>query len=172
MAEYRLRLGFIHAPVPFFGCLQKASIYQISHSPEMHPWSIGPRYNRPIPRRLVEETGVPRDWFGQIKKAITQPFHQPLETTMSPESYADFIRFAKNLSFFRLGYKRCGFTLMRQLYRVNLRIMQIAQWRMKPRWWLLYPFVSERYSSQPCLNLFTFHWGVARTLARYSDENL
>jgi hypothetical protein len=172
MAEYRLRLGFIHVPLPFFGCLQKASIYRISHSPEMQPWSIRPRYNRPIPRRIVEEAGVPREWFGQIKKAITQPIHQPLETTMSPESYADFMSFAKNLSFFRRGYYGFGFTLMRLAYRVNLRIMQIAQWRMKPRWWLLYPVVPERYRDKPSLNLFTFHWGIIKTMARYSKENL
>ena len=35
----------------------------------MRPWSIGGAYDRPIPRRIAEEAGVPRDLFGQNKMA-------------------------------------------------------------------------------------------------------
>ncbi len=34
----------------------------------MAPWSLASDYNRPIPRRILEEKGVPRESFGQVKK--------------------------------------------------------------------------------------------------------
>jgi hypothetical protein len=35
----------------------------------MRPWSIGGNYDRPVPRRIAEEAGVPRQLFGQLKLA-------------------------------------------------------------------------------------------------------
>jgi len=34
----------------------------------MEPWTLHNGYDRPIPRRLVEEAGVPLDAFGVIKR--------------------------------------------------------------------------------------------------------
>ena len=44
-------------------------VRDITTSAEMRPWSIGGDYDRPIPRRALEEAGVPRELFGQIKYA-------------------------------------------------------------------------------------------------------
>ena len=71
MGEFRLRTGFIHLPVPFIGALRHAEIAAISNSPEMAPWAIGGSYDRPIPRRIAEEAGVPRTAFGMSKKAAS-----------------------------------------------------------------------------------------------------
>ena len=71
MGEFRLRTGFVHLPVPFIGGLHHPEINAISNSAEMTPWSIGGWYDRPIPRRIVEEAGVPRHAFGQAKKAAS-----------------------------------------------------------------------------------------------------
>jgi hypothetical protein len=71
MGEFRRRTGFIHAPVPFIGALRHAEIAAISNSAEMAPWAIGGGYDRPIPRRIAEEAGVPRSAFGTAKKAAS-----------------------------------------------------------------------------------------------------
>jgi hypothetical protein len=41
----------------------------------MMPWSIGGNYDRPLPRRIGESAGGPRACFGQLKKAVGQPFN-------------------------------------------------------------------------------------------------
>lgn len=39
----------------------------------MLPWALGEKYDRPIPRRLLEEAVVPRKEFGIRKKATFTP---------------------------------------------------------------------------------------------------
>lgn len=69
LGEFRLRLGFIHVPVPFIGCERHDDILAIGSSREMDPWRIGGLYDRPIARRIAESGGVPRHMFGQRKSA-------------------------------------------------------------------------------------------------------
>src|SRR5262249_14308186 len=71
LSEFRLRENFIHLPLPFVGALQRAAVHTISNSPEMDPYKIGGNYDRPIPRRILEEAGVPRALFRQHKRAIS-----------------------------------------------------------------------------------------------------
>ena len=71
LGEFRLRCGFVHAPVPFIGALHHRSVAKISESKDMAPWSIGGWYDRPIPRRIAEEAGIDRTAFGQSKKAAS-----------------------------------------------------------------------------------------------------
>lgn len=66
--EFRKRVGFVHIPVPFIGASHSATIRAITNSSEMEPYVTGERYDRPIPRRVVEEAGVPREAFGQTKE--------------------------------------------------------------------------------------------------------
>jgi|ERR1041384_2822533 hypothetical protein len=74
LAEFRLRAGFIHCPVPFFAVRQIADVHAISHSPAMRRWDVSGRYNRPIARRIVEEAGVPRGEFALRKQAVSVLF--------------------------------------------------------------------------------------------------
>jgi hypothetical protein len=71
LGEFRLRENFLHVPLPFVGATQHASIKAISASREMASYSLGGGYDRPVPRRIAEEAGVPREIFGQRKKAIS-----------------------------------------------------------------------------------------------------
>ncbi len=68
LSEIRLHAGFIHCC--FLSWLKKYRflLLEISNSEEMKRWSIGGLYNRPIPRRILEESGVPREAFGYVKK--------------------------------------------------------------------------------------------------------
>jgi len=68
LAEFRLRVGFVHVPLPFVGCRRELEVHRITALPEMRPWLLGTRYDRPIPRRIAESMGVPRAAFGQCKK--------------------------------------------------------------------------------------------------------
>jgi hypothetical protein len=43
----------------------------------MRPWRLENSYDRPIPRRIAEEAGVPRDLFGQIKVGSVVLFPSP-----------------------------------------------------------------------------------------------
>ena len=92
-AEFRLRVGFIHLPVPYLGCTSLKSIYRISNSAEMRPWTLMTRYDRPIPRRLIEEAGIPRDLFGRAKKAVEVVPEIEGKSILKPESVEHFDRF-------------------------------------------------------------------------------
>lgn len=69
--EHRLVKGVIHCPVPFWGIRHMSDIKRISEAEEMKPWSVGGDYDRPVPRRIAEEEGIPRELFGQRKGATT-----------------------------------------------------------------------------------------------------
>jgi hypothetical protein len=71
LQEFRLRVGFVHLPPAFYGWRHHDDLIKISRSPDLSPWSLGTSYDRPIPRRLVEESGVPREMFGIKKKAVS-----------------------------------------------------------------------------------------------------
>ncbi|HQG64275.1 MAG TPA: hypothetical protein PLA32_00760 [Smithella sp.] len=68
LSEIRLKAGFIHCC--FLSWLKKFRplLLEISNSREMKRWSIRSIYDRPIPRRILEEGGVPREAFGYVKK--------------------------------------------------------------------------------------------------------
>ena len=65
--EFRLRAGYIPFAPATIGMRHSRAIAAISRSPEMQPWSVGGQYDRPIPRRIAEESQVPRTSFGMTK---------------------------------------------------------------------------------------------------------
>lgn len=67
--EFRKRVGFINVPVPFIGVQNSRQLARISGSAEMKPFRVKGVYDRPIPRRIAEEAGVPREAFGARKLA-------------------------------------------------------------------------------------------------------
>jgi hypothetical protein len=89
ISEVRLRSGFILAPVPFIMATQTKALDRISGSPEMEPWVLGTSYDRPIPRRIVEQAGVGREAFGQYKKNVVTSAVLP----MNPALRKQFLRF-------------------------------------------------------------------------------
>lgn len=69
--EHRLAKGVIHCPVPYWGISRAHELRKLSRSPGMSKWSVGGDYDRPIPRRIAEEAGIPRAAFGQSKSATS-----------------------------------------------------------------------------------------------------
>ena len=88
LGEFRLFKGVFHCPLPFWGMRHLEELWNVTDSAAMKQWSIEGGYDRPIPRRLVEEAGVPRSAFGQRKKNTShdEAFLWPY----SPESAASY----------------------------------------------------------------------------------
>jgi hypothetical protein len=171
LGEFRIRAGFIHFPLPTIGYIRHPSIYAISNSPALAPWALGTDYDRPIPRRLVEERGVPRASFGRTKKAVTQPLWltESLQDVFTPTSFPEFAQFVASVPMFDDAAESATFRVMRMLYEVNLRV----NWRLQSLGKSLgfrvdeRPLIDERYSRDRGPSMLTFHWGVRRMMQRY-----
>lgn len=168
VTENALKNGYIIIPLPTYGASACISIKNISNSSEMKPWTLGVKYDKPIPRRIVESAGIPRNSFGQIKYG--GGFYLGYETAgrmkrkMSKDGYEDFLRFRKSyrnsrpISRFLHGvkYYNCLFPtyLSYACGRIGLHpgIKQKA-----PR--IANPFAPNEL----------FHWSVDVMKKRYSD---
>ena len=92
-SEGRLHCGvFICSPV-FWGCEKRKQVIALAHAAEMSPWRLGTSYDRPVPRRILEEAGLPRDSFARSKKAAS--FNRPYRKPFSAELQEDFAAFLK-----------------------------------------------------------------------------
>lgn len=93
--EHRLDLGCIHVPVPFFGVRQATDMIALSNSDELQPWDVPGDYSRPIPRRIIEEAGIPRQLFGTRKKVVTNLFHRG-EAKLRKDTRSAYFDWLKN----------------------------------------------------------------------------
>ena len=95
--ENALKNGYIILPVATYGTSASTSIQKISKSEEMLSWRIHNEYDRPIPRRIAEETGALRESFGQIKRGGGFSFcydtKKTLADKMSAEGYESFVKY-------------------------------------------------------------------------------
>lgn len=114
LSEIRLKTGLIQAAIPVIGSRNRTSILGITESPEMLPWRLNTDYDRPIPRRIAEEAGVPREMFGQIKLASIVHLASP-NVPVTPGLRNEFFRhlFKSKL----LG--RVGVRLLPAVQRLN-----------------------------------------------------
>jgi hypothetical protein len=90
-SEARLEHGVLLCSPVFWGCHQEDQILALGRRPEMAPWTLGTSYDRPVPRRIVEEAGVPRGSFARAKRASS--FSRRLGRPRSKTLQADFERF-------------------------------------------------------------------------------
>jgi len=77
LTEVRLQAGYAQLSFPYIGARSREDIYRITESSEMEPWRLHCAYDRPIPRRIAEEAGLPRSMFGQKKMASVLEFAAP-----------------------------------------------------------------------------------------------
>ena len=77
ISEARLQIGFINMPIPQLYARNLKDIVAISRSEEMRPWSLDNDYDRPIPRRIAETAGAPRNLFGIEKRAQLVYYNEP-----------------------------------------------------------------------------------------------
>jgi hypothetical protein len=93
LGEVRLRAGYVQAALPFIGARRRAQILALTESAEMSAWRLGVAYDRPLPRRIGEEAGVPRLAFGQVKIGSVVEFAVPQapQTAALRSAYFNFL---------------------------------------------------------------------------------
>lgn len=171
--EFRLVTGYLNFPVPFLSVMRGMDLYTISNSREMAPWCVGGDYDRPIPRRILEEKGVPRGLFGYEKgggcgTSLRFGTLRRLKVVMPPASYPRF------LEYYRSVKKKRKITLawIRQAVRYWLYLAATVLTRGKftnplerpPFSWIHRILGGGRpYRADTCSPFapsFLFHWGV------------
>jgi hypothetical protein len=115
LQEFRLQTNFVTVPIVFIGALRHRDVQAISLSDEMRPFSVGGDYDRPIPRRIAEEAGVPRALFGQRKEAVNvNLFHgERMMSKRSQEDIAELVasRASRSLLIKEAFFRRVQFLL-------------------------------------------------------------
>lgn len=89
LCEIRLKSGFVNVAVPFIFAERIEDLMRLAQSKEMKKWSVSDEYDRPLPRRIAEEAGLPRDSFGQQKKVVLSYESLPLNAELKK----NFIRY-------------------------------------------------------------------------------
>lgn len=76
--SFHLRLPALAVAVPMIGAADDpAPLAALSRAVEMAPWTLGGDYDRPIPRRIAEEAGLPRGSFA-LRKLMATPAYATL----------------------------------------------------------------------------------------------
>ena len=126
LTDFRLRVGFIHVPVPFIGALRHADIHAISNAEEMRPFSVGGGYDRPICRRILEEAGVPRGLVGRSKQAVAMIYSWS-PRYLSPEVRAAFEGFLRERGLlWRVRARLAGFQAAAVAFRAVRKATKVA----------------------------------------------
>ncbi len=181
MTEFRLRVGFINAPLPIFMIARVAEMQAISASPEMAPWPVGGSYDRPVAGRLVESEGVPREIYAQEKKAVSQPlwFAPATEEQLTPASLADLRRYIRTTAQRRpsrdaprsLQARLTGCTPPPAGALAEMSTETCAQERhtgvRRAR-----PLFTQATPAGFQNNGLKFHWAVAHTVERYRSTEM
>ena len=163
--EHYLRNNTIAISVPLILGQEWETIYKISNSEEMEPFSVGGDYDRPIPRRIVEERGVPRSYFGFKKQGAGftyrfQPTLRSLRSKMSATSYNSLILYKKSLKrrFVKYFIHSCKYYWSNYPYFVNYVLHKLH-----------IPFSlknSSKYISSPMSSLLIL-WGMDIAIKKY-----
>lgn len=108
--ENALKNSYIVAPLPTYGSSTCSSIRKVTNLEEMKFWTLGTKYDKPIPRRILEESGVPRDAFGMKKFGggftFSYETKRSLKRKMTKEGYKDFIKYEKETGYQRRCFSR------------------------------------------------------------------
>jgi hypothetical protein len=182
MTYFRTRVGFLQLAVPAIGYSEFMSLQKITNSEEMRPWRLSrDSYDRPIPRRIAEEAGVPREMFGQTKKFAARSLrfcspasiHEPdLQQAMALASYRHFSQWAAQIKLYSSEFDRWAFALMHKLYWLNDRLIRSRKIKaaaqrlgivMPPA-----PWFPIRFRKQRLRHRLLFHWGMEQIKPRYA----
>ena len=129
LSEIRLKTGFIHCPMLLWLARFRNSLMSISDSENMRKWSVGDVYDRPVPRRIIEDRGVPRSLFGNIKKGSWTEipvFNKPCDKGLRKQYYDYLVRFGI-CSRFQTGFL---FPLISFVFSV-FTIIRLILWKLR-----------------------------------------
>jgi len=173
MFYFRTRVGFLHLAVPSIGYSQYASLQTISNSEEMRSWTLNRAYDRPIPRRIVEDAGVGRELFGQTKRAAARSLkycnpvsisEPDLRQVMAATSYLNFCKFTEQRRLYASHVERLIFALFHKLYCFNARVIRSKKLRaLAGRVGIALPaapWIPIRFRKRRTRHRLLFHWGM------------
>jgi len=163
--EFRLRVGYVHLPLPYCGALHGPAIHRITHMDEMAPWRLNTGYyDRPIARRMAEEAGVPRECFGHIKFGGSGK-----NKKLNEESESDFQAFFRSEVPNRIQRRLSSRPLSERLsnhYRLKYLRAHYSHFPLASR--TLEVLGTDRlHQLWGSMYLYCFHWGLEKTRARY-----
>lgn len=188
LTEYRLWANFLHCPIPFWGARQSMDIIRLSNEQAMHPWDVGGDYSRPICRRIVENSGVPRELFGMKKKAASS-WSYVFDQFLTPQSMEDYLEWLQhnrsslgNGPFSRIRASRTVDRVLHRIFKSIQEIVGVVAARgysiaaleplRKPLMWI----VTLDHANKPDppwvlpLRHFVFPWAVELAKHRYTAK--
>lgn len=171
LIENRLRVGYIVMPMPLYRAENWPSIHRISNSKEMQEYSVGGKYDRPIPRRIIETKGIKRDEFGVEKKGAGFNYRfdnlSRLKKRMSKDSFDSFYQYYqenKEISLHRLKSWVEYFWGTKDLY-VSYVLKKIGvSYKYNP--------LSAEAHSNPGAPSFLILWGNHVMINRYKESKI
>ena len=189
LSEYRLRHGYIMCSVPYLGFTAMRSIQRITRSQAMAAWSVGGHYDRPIPRRIVEDAGVDRAAFAHRKfgtAAMVGCMVPPLSLDhreehldvllefMTPAGARSFLDFCDTVRPERYARKASLLALAHRAYAalhgantvVGLRFGRYGLRGVVPRQVLAW--LGSRAAVAPDLTYLYPHWGTSLLIPEYA----
>ncbi len=135
----------------------------------MAPWSVGGRYDRPLPRRIAEEAGLPRERFG-VRNRATSHVHLTGPAEFCGEALADCCRFTEELhgkiAPWRVAYWRAQARIRLESWRRfgGRRKRYVRPSLLQRR----IPFFANKAPIPiPWTFLHTFQWAFASLRGRY-----
>jgi hypothetical protein len=171
--EFLIRTPALSLALPMIGGRHVKQIDEIGRGASMRPWRVGGDYDRPIPRRIVEEAAIPRGTFAKRKRHVAVDYfdlnrRQPeISRYLSPTSLAAFEDwFARNRPMAQSRVRRHNFiteTLGRVLWSGKLK-------RLLNRVGLDWPPFGHRflrYKMAVCKNFYVFNWAAGIQTERY-----
>ncbi len=166
LIEPRLRLGYIYLPLPMYCATSWSSIHEISNSSEMARWSLQNNYDRPIPRRIVEEAGIERKEFGVKKNGAGFNYRydtmKRLEKRMSENSFESFTTFYRQNSSFSI--RRMKKTIKYLLNTVpNYLNFVLRKCGLKIGSKIQY----KKYEENPMAPAYLYLWSIEEIKKRY-----
>ncbi len=167
ITEFALRADFIHVPLPTFGAAQGHGTGSFVHDEDMAPFTLHSHYDRPVPRRLAEEAGIPRGAFATRKRAASVMVQRDPGRWFAPATQAAIADFARREGR-RVRFRRRGPTPRwhRALIRLGLSV---------GAGWLVRHFEARRLSLvhfDNQLGNVALRWAVERIRPRYESARL
>jgi hypothetical protein len=174
--EIGFRTGCLFFDVPYAGAIHNIALRSISRSKEMEKWRVGGNYDRPIPRRIAEEAGVPRGIFGQINvggihcaqfgKGMNRESRESFDAFYNSQPIPEWFRGSR---FFRfkdipnlLLFAAYGLTRRMPGKKSLFRALLPLTLHSDRRFW------DYRYGTK---YLYLFHWGFEQIRSRYEPED-
>jgi hypothetical protein len=141
LSEVRLKSGFINVAVPFIFSRSVFDIVKSANSQSMSEWHINNEYDRPIPRRIAESHGIPRQFFGQKKKTVLTYYSKPINKQLG-RKFEDYLR--RNLGIGYLYLKLYETTEAFDYAFVSILKVLMPQKEFKEAPWSLRRFIFRR----------------------------